>query len=143
METDWEKYVGIPFKHLGINPEKGLDCFNLIKYVYKQELGIDIPYTTRTFCNIIDENWYRNSHERYFDDSLAGIRGWERTDELEPFVAITMMMGSSNSTNHCALYIGDNKILHSLQNHSSHITNYGSYYKQYTMGIYKWVGIKT
>lgn len=142
METDWEKYVGIPFKHLGIDPNKGLDCFNLIKYIYKQELNIDIPYTTRTFCNIVDENWYRNNHERYFDDSLANIRGWERVDNLEPFTAITMMMGSSTSTNHCALYIGNNKIIHTYQNHGSHIASYGSYFKQYTMGIYKWIGTK-
>ena len=143
MATDWTRYVGIPFKHLGTDPEKGLDCFNLLKYVYKQELNIDIPYSTRTFCNILDENWYAKNHERYFDDSLAGLRGWEKIDSLEPFCGITMVMGSSAVTNHCAIYIGDNKILQVLQNHTSHITTYGSYYKQYTMGVYKWIGMKT
>lgn len=143
MATDWGRYVGIPFKHLGTDPEKGLDCFNLLKYIYKKELNIDIPYSTRTFCNILDENWYSKNHERYFDDSLANARGWEKIEEPELYCAITMVMGSSAVTNHCAIYIGDNKILHVLQNHTSHITNYGSYYKQYTMGVYKWIGMKT
>jgi hypothetical protein len=38
MATEWGRYVGIPFKHLGTDPEKGLDCFNLLKYIYKKEL---------------------------------------------------------------------------------------------------------
>jgi cell wall-associated NlpC family hydrolase len=143
METNWEKYIGIPYKHLGIDPKKGLDCLNLIKYIYKEELNIELPYTTRNFCDILDENWYSRTHERYFDDSKIFANGWEKTNTLEPFDAITMVMGTSSITNHCALYIGNNRIIHTIQNHKSHIAVYGSYYKQYTMGVYKWVGMKT
>jgi cell wall-associated NlpC family hydrolase len=143
METDWTKYLGIPYKHLGIDPIKGIDCFNLIKHIYDQELNIEIPYTTRTFCDILDENWYSRTHEKFFEDSRIFENGWEKTNKLEPFCGITMVMGSSNITNHCALYIGNNRILHTLQNHKSHIAVYGSYYKQYTMGVYKWIGMKT
>jgi cell wall-associated NlpC family hydrolase len=143
METSWDKYVGLPFKHLGIDPETGIDCFNLIKCIYKKELNIELPYTTRNFCDIIDDNWYARTHERLIDNVSNLKYGWEKTDKLEPYNVITMTMGSSNITNHCAIYIGNNKILHTLQNHKSHIAVYGSYYKQYTMGIFKWVGMKT
>lgn len=143
METSWDKYVGLPFKHLGLVPDTGIDCFNLIKHIYKKELNIELPYTTRNFCDIIDENWYSRTHERLIDNVSTTKYGWEKTDKLEPYNVITMTMGSSNITNHCAIYIGNNKILHTLQNHKSHIAVYGSYYKQYTMGIFKWVGMKT
>lgn len=143
METNWEKYLGIPYKHLGLDPVKGIDCFNLIKHIYKQELNIDLPYTTRNFCDILDENWYFRTHERLIDNVSTLNYGWERTEILEPYNVITMVMGTSSITNHCAMYIGNNRIIHTIQNHKSHIAVYGSYYKQYTMGVYKWVGMKT
>ncbi len=144
MEINWEKYVGIPYKHLGLTPETGIDCFNLIKYIYKNELNIDLPYTTRNFCNIIDDNWYGRTHERLIDNvSNNSEYGWEKISNPELYSVITMVMGTSSITNHCALYIGNNRIIHTIQNHKSHIAVYGSYYKQYTMGVYKWVGMKT
>jgi cell wall-associated NlpC family hydrolase len=142
LERSWDKYIGLEYKHLGLYPETGIDCFNLIKYIYKKELNIEIPYTTRTFCNIVDETWYYRNHERYFDDNANSSHGWEKTDTLEPFTAIAMVLGASTTTNHCALYIGNNKIIHTMIKHKSHIATYGSYYKQYTVGKYKWVGIK-
>jgi cell wall-associated NlpC family hydrolase len=54
----YKKYVGFPYKHLGEDPISGIDCFNLCTLIYKQELEIDIPYRTKDFCNIIDEDWY-------------------------------------------------------------------------------------
>ena len=56
IEKNWyEKYVGFPYVHLGDDPKSGIDCFNLIRYVYKNELDIDIPYDTTDFCDILDE----------------------------------------------------------------------------------------
>lgn len=37
----YEKYLGIPFKHLG-RDRKGLDCYGLLILYYKEEFGIDI-----------------------------------------------------------------------------------------------------
>lgn len=143
METNWDKYVGLPFKHLGLSPITGIDCFNLVKYVYKEELNIDIPYSTRDWCNIIDENWYMKTHERNIDKASSVEYGWEKVEKPDIFNVITMTMGSSCITNHCAIYIGHNKILHITQGTYSHIAVYGSYYKQYTMGVFKWIGLPT
>ena len=143
LETDWTKYIGFPYKHLGLEPKTGIDCFNLIKYVFLKEFGIDFSYSTRDLCNIIDENWYYKTHEAFFTEDNILSRGWEKTEILEPFNAVTMVMGTSNITNHCALYIGNNRIIHTLQNHKSHIAVYGNYYKQYTVGKYKWTGLRT
>ena len=55
MTTWYNKYKDFPYLHLGNNAETGIDCFNLCKLVYLNELNIDIPYTSDHFCKIIDE----------------------------------------------------------------------------------------
>ena len=49
-----------------------------------------------------------------------------------------MSLGSTNVTNHCAMYVDTNKILQTMINHNSWIAPYGRYYKQYTVGVYRW-----
>lgn len=142
MAVEWDKYVGLPFKHLGLDPNTGIDCFNLVKYIYKQELEIEIPYTTRDWCNIVDDYWYQQIHEDSIKKASSKDYGWQLVNSPKEFDVITMTIGSSTITNHCGLYIGNSKILHIFQNHKSHIAVYGNYYKQYTMGINRWIGMK-
>lgn len=35
-----EDYIGIPYKKGGRNPQEGFDCWGLLAYIYKVELGI-------------------------------------------------------------------------------------------------------
>ena len=44
--TWYNSYTGFPYKHLGDDKETGIDCFNLCRLVFRNELNIDIPYTT-------------------------------------------------------------------------------------------------
>jgi len=143
MAVDWNKYVGLPFKHLGLDPKTGIDCLNLVRLIYKEELNIEFPYTTRDWCDVISQNWYDSTHIDPFKKGAVAEYGWESIKEPELFSVITMYMGTSTITNHCALYIGDNKILHIFIGHRSHIATYGKYYKQYTMGVYKWIGLSS
>ena len=112
IEEKWyEKYIGFPYVHLGDDPKSGIDCFNLIRYVYKNELDIDIPYDTTDFCDILDEQWYSKTHESWIDEAATIKYGWERVTKPEIFNVITMNIGSTNVTNHCALYVDKNRIL--------------------------------
>ena len=139
IEEKWyEKYIGFPYVHLGDDPKSGIDCFNLIRYVYKNELDIDIPYDTTDFCDILDEQWYNKTHESWIDEAATIKYGWERVTKPEIFNVITMNIGSTNVTNHCALYVDKNRILQTMLDHESWIAPYGRYYIQYTMGVYKW-----
>ena len=54
----YNKYTGFPYKHLGNDLKTGIDCFNLIRLIYKNERGIEIPYSTSDWCKIVDEDWY-------------------------------------------------------------------------------------
>ena len=70
MTAWYNKYKDFPYLHLGNNAETGIDCFNLCKLVYLNELEIDFPYTTSDFCKIVDEDWYSKTHERLFVKNL-------------------------------------------------------------------------
>jgi cell wall-associated NlpC family hydrolase len=133
----YNKYTGIRFKHLGDTPESGLDCYNLCRYVYKEELAISIPQASHEFCNIVDDDWYLKTTENLFENG-AKSSCWEPVKELKPFDIILMSFGSTNITNHCALYLGSNKILQIMINKPSWVCTYGKYYKQYSTGNYRW-----
>lgn len=134
----YDSYTGFPYKHLGEDTETGIDCFNLCALVYKKELAIDIPYKTADFCNIIDEDWYAKTHERWMEKAASEDHGWVKVTEPKIYDIILMSLGSTHVTNHCALYLGNNKILQTMINHNSWVTTYGRYYKQYTTGIFRW-----
>ena len=125
-EKWYKKYTGFPYTHLGDNIKSGIDCLNLIKYVYKIELNIEIPYDTADFCDIVDERWYQKTHDTWIDKAASSKFGWEQVTEPEIFDVITMTIGSTNVTNHCALYVDKNRILQTMLEH------------EYTMGIYRW-----
>ena len=138
MSAWYNKYKDFPYVHLGKNAETGIDCFNLCKLVYLKELNINIPYTTDYFCKIIDEDWYSKTQEKLFERAATDEYGWIKVKDPKPFDVITMSLGSTNVTNHCALYVDRGKILQTMIKHKSWIAPYGNYYKQYTTGIYRW-----
>lgn len=137
--TNWyDKYTNIPHKHLGDNPYDGMDCFNLCRYVYKQETGIDIVLASHDYCNIIDEDWFNKTNDPLFENGALADKRWVKVSEPKSLDFITMSIGSTNVTNHCALYLGNNKILHTMINKPSWVSPYATYYKQYTTGVYRW-----
>lgn len=139
--TWYNKYTNLPFKHLGNDPKIGIDCFNLCSYVYKKELNIDIGYNTYDFCNIVSDDWYQKTSEELFLNEAASNDKWLRVPEPHPFDIVLLSIGSTNITNHCALYVDRNKLLQTMTNKVSWISPYGNYYKQYTTGIYRWTSL--
>ena len=137
----YKKYVGFPYLHLGTVPETGIDCFNLCRHIYKEELDIDIPYTTSDFCNIVDEDWYSKTSEQWFHRGGTAEYGWKTVSKPDKFDIIFMSIGSTNVTNHCSLYLGEEKMLQTMTDHKSWIAPYGRWYKQYTTGIIRWIGL--
>ena len=105
--TWYNSYTGFPYKHLGDDAKTGIDCFNLCRLVYKEKLNIDIPYDTSHFCKIVDEDWYTKTHERYFEIGGSDTEkyGWQKVTSPQLYDIITMSLGSTHVTNHCALYV--------------------------------------
>lgn len=137
----YDNYIGFKYLHLGDDPETGIDCFNLCRLVYKKELNINIPLSTSDFCDIVDEDWYSKINTSLFENGVKIVRedfAWKSVTDPEPFDIILMSIGTTNVTNHCALYVGGNKILQTMIDKTSWAAPYGKYYKQYTTGIHRW-----
>ena len=140
--TWYNSYTGFPYKHLGDDKETGIDCFNLCRLVFRNELNIDIPYTTSDYCNIVDEDWYTKTHTQFMLDGFNNPDlGWEKVKTPQVYDIIIMSLGSSHVVNHCAIYVDLNKMLQTMINHKSWVAPYGRWYKNFTVGIYKWIGM--
>lgn len=140
------KYLDLPYKHLGENPNTGIDCFNLVGLVYRNELRIDIQKTTKDFCSNESVVWYEqivigplSNPFNQFTSSEWG-KNWEKikVGEQKVFDVITIFLGSSNVVNHCALVIEPNRVLNIMIDKPSWVAPYGRYYQHYTDGIYRW-----
>ncbi len=137
--TKWyDKYINIPYKHLGNDPVSGMDCYNLCRYIYNEETGINIPYFSFDRCNIVDDDWYNKTSDSIFENSALADNSWKRVSEPKKFDFILMSIGSTNISNHCAMYLENNKMIHNMIDRPSWISPYGSYYQQYTTGLYRW-----
>lgn len=134
----YQKYVGFPYVHLGDNPITGIDCFNLTRLVYREELGITVSLKTSDFCVNDSEQWYSETTIPLFNRANAERAGFRLVSTAKEYDIIVMSLGTTNVANHCALYLGKDKILQTMIGHSSWIAPYGRYYKQYTIGIYRW-----
>lgn len=83
--------LGIHYKYGGNSPENGLDCSGLVRYVFKEALGKDLPRTSAEISHV-----------------------GQRVDphELRPGDLVfynTLRRGFS----HVGIYLGDNKFIHS------------------------------
>ena len=64
--------------------------------------------------------------------------GWVKVTEPKVYDIILMSLGSTHVVNHCAMYVDKNRMLQTMLEHKSWIAPYGRYYKQYTLGVYRW-----
>ena len=137
MNHWYEKYVNIPYKLFGTNPDTGMDCFNLLRHIYERELSIEIPYFSSDYINIVDDSWFQKTHRQAFLEASEN-GDWKQVDELKTFDLILMSIGATNVVNHIAMYVGKNNIIQMLENRDSAIYKYHRYYQQYTVKKVRW-----
>lgn len=133
-------YIGLPYKHLGITRD-GIDCFNLCHLVYKEQLDVIIPYTTQDTTCSLDVDWYNQLEtQTILIDRASAKWGWKIVEKPEIFDIVVMSIGATNTPNHCGMYLGYNKLLQTMEGHSSWVSTYGTPLKQYTVRIVRWNG---
>lgn len=83
--------VGVHYKYGGNNPESGLDCSGLVRYVFKEAAGKDLPRTAAEISHVGQQ---------------------VKPQDLQPGDLVfynTLRRGFS----HVGIYLGDNKFIHS------------------------------
>jgi len=117
--------VGRVFSH-GV-----LDCYAIIRDWYKQERGIELQQFER------HDGWWEAGQNLYVDNFAQA--GWERCEDLHEGAMLLMQIGSP-VPNHAAVFIGDNMILHHVQNRLSSRDVYGGYWRKVTTHILRYTG---
>jgi len=110
-----------------------LDCYALVKDYFEEELHIALPEYVRP------EIWFEEGRsillENFEEFGFKEIK----QGELQPNDCLLIQAGSS-VPNHCAVYIGDNKILHHVFGRLSSREIYGEFWRRATTHYLRYVG---
>jgi hypothetical protein len=104
------KYLGIPYLHHG-RDENGIDCWGLVRLVYKSEYHIDLP-------SFVDS--YLEDDRARSEELIAQYReGWEEVGEAqEGCIVVLRVMGHLS---HVGVCINDHQFLHAQEGSGSSI----------------------
>jgi proteasome lid subunit RPN8/RPN11 len=105
------------------------DCWSLVRDYFRLEHGI-------TLANFsVDYEWWVDGKENRYDDNWQG-EGFTEVDAatMQPGDVI-MMRIQAPVTNHAAVYLGNNIILHHAFGNLSARVPYGKYYRDRTVRI--------
>lgn len=122
---DLSKYLGRQFEY-GVT-----DCYTLFRDFYKNEFGIELPNFARY------DGWQNDGLNLYADNMPKhGFYLLEQGEELMYGDVILVCLYSSVPC-HSAIYVGENKILHHVQDHLSSISPYRGVFRNCTASIWR------
>lgn len=98
----YNKYIGLPYKDGG-RDTNGLDCWGLVRLVYKQEYNIDLPSFVESYSTAKDSDKVHELIARHKES-------WEKLGAPEEgSVVLLRILGSET---HVGVYLGGNQFLH-------------------------------
>ena len=110
MIVDWaRKYIGLDYKLGAIGPDK-FDCWGLVVWIYRNEFDLDIN----------DGIFYLTKEDRV-EQLRQHIGSWIKIDDPIPGDCILILIGGKLP--HCGVYVGDNKMIHTIDGMMSSIEN--------------------
>jgi proteasome lid subunit RPN8/RPN11 len=109
-----------------------LDCYALVRDYYKRELNITLQDDVRP------ERWWEVGRSILVENFQKYGFVQIRADELKENDCLLMKVGAS-VPNHCAVYVGDNKILHHVQGRLSGYDNYSKFWRMATTHYLRYV----
>ena len=112
------RYVGIPYKDQGREME-GLDCWGLVRLIYKQELGIDLP----SYCDGYQSAEEVHGASRMVVEEKAR---WSQIPDGEEEPGDVVVMKISGLPMHVGVIIGYGKMIHVMKGCDSVVEKYRS-----------------
>jgi len=114
---NFNKYIGIPYK-TGGREINGADCFGLVKLIFKDLKGIDLPDFTDLVYD--KDTWDEDNHILHHINNFKSGYGFFTVDP--PYQQFDcLIFAESRSADHIGVYIGDGKFLHTNEERSSMI----------------------
>ena len=108
MPAEWAaRYVGIPFKSGGRGMD-GVDCYGLLRLVYKEQFGAELPSLDDAYKNALDTRETAPLAKKY----IPLLRG-DKTESPKPGDAAVMI--EHGLPTHIGIYAGGGYILHATR----------------------------
>ncbi len=125
--------IGIPYANRGRDVAHGLDCYGLVKEVYKR-YGYDIPEYSADY----------NDMERINELITGNTKGypWKKINEPKVPCLVAIRFGSPDGmVNHTGVYIGDDRFIHTRARIGVNIDRLSSpAWRRVIVGFYEYVG---
>jgi cell wall-associated NlpC family hydrolase len=107
----YDDLIGIPFANRGRDPDKGLDCYGLVKVIYNRQ-GIQLPEYSAEWNNAEKINSLING--------ARNTGPWEEInagdiDKNVPCVIAIRLAAPPGMVNHTGVYIGNSKFIHTRE----------------------------
>ncbi len=135
MMNKFTDLIGVPFQNHGRDAEHGLDCYGLVKEVYRR-YGHDIPEYDADY----------NDMERIDKLITGNTQGYPWKPLSEPRVPCLMAirLGSPDGVvNHTAVYIGGGRFIHTRSRIGVNIDRISNpAWRRVIVGFYEYVGDK-
>lgn len=100
------RYIGLPYKHQGRTCE-GLDCWGLIKLVYKEMLNTELWDIGETY----PEDWSWEGKDLFMENYQ---KQWERVQDPTAF-DVVLINSSKGIANHAGVMINDRTFIHCIK----------------------------
>ena len=125
----WQnKYIGIPFLDKGRDTD-GIDCWGLVRLVYKQEYNIDLPS--------FSSEYEADDTERMRDLFAQYKEGWEKIEE--PVEGCIVLFNIFGIESHMGIAVSSTHFLHARDKYTSAIESFDSVgWRNRITGFYKY-----
>lgn len=125
MNKNLTQYLGREFV-FGVT-----DCYTLTRDFYKNEFGIELTDYARY------DGWWNDGLNLYADNiRKEGFFLLQQGEELR-YGDLILMCLSAPVPSHAAIYVGNNKVLHHVQNRLSRIDDYRGMFRNFTASIWR------
>lgn len=88
--------IGSPYRYGGASPATGFDCSGLIRYVYREAAGIDLPRTSAELSALQTPKPAQSA--------------------LQPGDLVLFRLRGGRKVNHAGIYVGDGRFVHAPSN---------------------------
>ncbi len=127
--------IGVPFRNRGRDPKTGLDCYGLVKEVFRR-YGYEIPeydmqYHYDDMCRI--NELIQGNIVQY---------PWRKIEEPKAPCLMAIRFGSPDGVvNHTAVYIGEDRFIHTREKIGVNIDRVSSpAWRKVIVGYYEYAG---
>lgn len=108
------KYINIPFKFDGRSID-GLDCWGLVKAVYNDKLGIDLPNFNGALCDSS-----RETLRKVAEIAAQERKRWIKVDDAKEF-DVVLMSPTGGNPYHVGIMADRRNMLHIMEGCNSTI----------------------